>query len=723
MHPAVSATAFSLPAALLPLLSAWGWGCLLWRGRAPSLVWAIVAGTPIVSLGIFALLLAGLLTPPLAAAWCALGLAGAFRRGPHAASLPAPPLWVWLFAAAYGVLYLIHALAPEIEPDAAGYHLGLVAEWLRTGAFAPRIGFYEMLPLGVETLFAPAVALGGYPAAKLLHLAFLLLTGPLAAHLAARLALPPAAAWAGWLLYAITPATGVAASAAYSDAAAVFFSLATATALLEWRATRELPWALAAGLAGGFCYAVKLPGLLFVAAAVLFLAAHRAWIPALAASAAALVSVAPWMGRALWLTGNPLAPLGNSLFPNPHFHQWTEQSLSAFLKDYGVASWTAIPHALLLDGAALQGLLGPIWTLSPLALLALRKPAGRWLMGAALLAALPWFANAGARFLLPSLLFTGIALASAGPRFLAPSLVALHALLSWPGIVPLYANPLAWRLSELPWAAVTGQESPETYLGRRLHDYPVARMVRRHVPPGDGLLDLYALPTAYSGIVGAGSLPSVPFDQMADTLARAAAPLPESLDLLRCRFPGRFLRAVRWRLAAPFPAPWSIREVRFLHQGHARPVLRSWFLDARPSPQDAPLACDRNPATAWHTWSAAPAGSHYEVRFGRPQPLDTVEAVMPHLRGGRLRPLVEGQTMDNQWVPLHEAIEIEPLSARPLRREAVTLVRHRGLRWIVVPYRDEGHGFIGRAMSMAPQAWGVEEVARTEGARLFRLLP
>lgn len=714
--------ALSLLGALLPLAGAWGWGCIVWRGRAPGAVWAFAAGVPVLSLGVFLLLSAGWATSWAAGAVCALGLTGALGRGPRSLRLERPPWWTAPFLAAYGVLYLTHALAPEIEPDAAGYHLGLVAEWLRTGAFAARIGFYEILPLGVETLFLPAAAVGGYPAAKLVHLGFLAATGPVAARLAARLELPEWAGWAGWLLYALAPVTGVSGTSAYTDAAGVFFTTATFAALLEWRAARDRQWLLAAGLAAGFCYAVKLPGALVAAAAVVFPALHRSWRGAAVAGPAALAGAGPWIARAWWLTGNPFAPIANRFFPNPYFHEGAEQYLAAFLRGYGLTGWAAIPEALLLDGTALQGLLGPVWILAPLGILAaVRRPGARWLLGAAAIAALPWFGNAGARFLMPALPFAGIALAAALPRPLTAVTLAVHAVSCWPAVLDFYAGRDSWRLREFPWAVVSGAEPHEHYLERRLGDYRAARMIRTHVPPDEPLLDLYAIPAAYSGVVGVGPLPSVLYDQMADTLSRATAMPPESLDRLRCAFPLEFLRAVRWRLDQGFAAPWTIRELNFHYREHQRAPAPSWFLRARPAPQDAALACDRNLATGWHSWGPAAAGSFYEVRFHRPQPLDAVSAVMPYLRGGRLRPTVQGQRLDGAWIGLCGQPVIEPLTARPLRREAVAFLRHRGIRWVVVKDSPEGFGLVGRSMAMAPAAWGVEPVARAGDVRLFRL--
>jgi len=50
----------------------------------------------------------------------------------------------------YGIFYLVHALTPEIQPDALYYHLGQVAEYSRLGKFPAHIDFYSVLPQGME---------------------------------------------------------------------------------------------------------------------------------------------------------------------------------------------------------------------------------------------------------------------------------------------------------------------------------------------------------------------------------------------------------------------------------------------------------------------------------------------------------------------------------------------------------------------------------------------
>ncbi len=130
-----------------------------------------------------------------------------------------------------------HALAPEMQPDGAGYHLGLPAMWLRDGGFTGSIGFFELLPLGVETLYGAAMAVGGPSAAKLVHLTFLILTIPLVIQIARGLGLSEGVGWAGALLYCLAPVAGISGTSAYSDAALVLAHVALFVLSLEWKDT------------------------------------------------------------------------------------------------------------------------------------------------------------------------------------------------------------------------------------------------------------------------------------------------------------------------------------------------------------------------------------------------------------------------------------------------------------------------------------------------------
>jgi hypothetical protein len=78
-------------------------------------------------------------------------------------------------AIAFTVLYFFNAWAPEISPDGSGYHLTLVALYLRAHGFRPVLtNVLSTFSGGVDILFLPAFAIGKHSAAALVHFAFLI---------------------------------------------------------------------------------------------------------------------------------------------------------------------------------------------------------------------------------------------------------------------------------------------------------------------------------------------------------------------------------------------------------------------------------------------------------------------------------------------------------------------------------------------------------------------
>jgi hypothetical protein len=102
-------------------------------------------------------------------------------------------------------------------------------------------------------------------------------------------------------------------------------------------------------------------------------------------AACALVMILPWMVKNwVWLD-NPFSPFLNTLFPNPHINISFEKGYAEHMRNYdGLASRWVIPLEVTLRGNKLCGLLGPLYLLAPLALVALRHPHGRKLLVAAL---------------------------------------------------------------------------------------------------------------------------------------------------------------------------------------------------------------------------------------------------------------------------------------------------------------------------------------------------
>ena len=99
-------------------------------------------------------------------------------------------------------------------------------------------------------------------------------------------------------------------------------------------------------------------------------------------SAAAALFMLPWTVKNAVLVGNPVAPFFNRLFPNPYVTVGWEDAYRKGQKHYAVTypenrlvELMDAPLEVTVKGIRFQGLVGPIFLLAPLALLAWRHPA------------------------------------------------------------------------------------------------------------------------------------------------------------------------------------------------------------------------------------------------------------------------------------------------------------------------------------------------------------
>ena len=281
-------------------------------------------------------------------------------------------------------------------------------QWTRsdTAASPVSISFYERLPHAVEMLFVPAWLIGGSSAAK---------AGPLrvpggdpARHrsYSARAESPRyGRPYCGCILFL------------YADCRPGRDSRVQRcrSCVLHRRCNRSrLGWqGLSRGASAGFCYGVKMTGIIAVPIAMAFFLARRQWRSAFVCATAAMLTSSPWLIRNVVETGNPFAPFFNRWFPNPYFYVLTEQTLTAALRSYGIPFRERFSE--LLAGHRLHGIIGPTFMIAPLALLALRRRSGAVLVALALIFSLPWWMNAGARFLMPALPFLTLAICAAIP--------------------------------------------------------------------------------------------------------------------------------------------------------------------------------------------------------------------------------------------------------------------------------------------------------------------
>jgi hypothetical protein len=620
----------------------------------------------------------------------------------------------------YGALYLINALAPELEPDAIAYHLGLTSEYVRLGGFPSRVGFYEMLPQGLEMLFVPAFAFGQHSAARLVHCAFLLASVPLMLRIGRRLELPEGAGLAAAVLYFCAPVVGITGTSAYTDAGEVFFTLATFYALLVWRDTRDVRYLAPAGITAGFCYAVKFPGGLVAMLALAFVVAaergvHARQLALLAG--AALAVAAPWILRDVVMTGNPVAPLFNSLFPNPYFHPSMERDLAAALGSWqGVPPWR-VPYELMVGGT-FAGTMGPVFFALPLGLLALRKRAGRLCWMAAALLALPWFWNTGARFLMPALPFLALALALALPRQALWACVALQAVACWPQVVGLYHREYTWRLERIPWRAALRIQPEQAYLSSLQPAYRVARLVQDNTQPGERIFSLIAAPAAYTDREILVFWHSAQAVQLHDTL-RVAVDRNNTLFDVRAEWTPHPMSALRIRMPQASPVEWVIGEIQLFSGDYRIFGSPQWQLQAWPNVWELPLAFDENQATRWRTWDPIRAGMFVEVDFDRAQTLSGAVMTSPTA----FYPLpfdFYGRERDG-W---HLLTGRPVVTERPLgnvRMSATRAVRDAGFRYILANNGNDGNGALGADMVGHEVEWGLEKTADLGPVVLFRI--
>jgi hypothetical protein len=625
-----------------------------------------------------------------------------------------------LIFAAYFLIYLVNSMAPEVSPDGSGYHLSLVARYLREHGFH-RItwSLYASLSEGVEMLFLFAYAFGRHSAAAMLHFTFLLaLTWQIFSY-GKRAGFPLAGACAA-LLFFVSPVVGLDGVSAYNDVAlaAVAFSLFY---LLQLWADSRSPRLLAAiGILAGFSYGVKYTGWPAVAYAVGFVCwkSRRMRDGAVVAGYAALL-VAPWIIKDWLWVGNPFAPLLNQYFRNQYITISFENGYRTLFSHYNLSSLWQVPRAVTVSGE-LQGVLGPVFLLAPLALFALRLPAGRQLLAAALVFGATYFSNIGARFLIPPLPFVALALATslASMPGLPLAVVVLHAALSWPSVVPRYSVPGVMHLSKIPWRDALRLRDSGYFMRTHLpRGYSVVRLIDERTPPGSTVFSFRGLPDAYMSRRLLVEYESAGNEILGRILRGAFTPGLMPTWRLRFSFPRQPWRALRVVETANGQDLWSIHELRVFDGPHEVPRKPRWRLTADPFPWTVQDAFDNSPATLWRSGEAIHPGMFVEVNFGAAEQADTVLIeTSPDQNQIRLR--LEGMDAAGQWQTIAGGPAISD-SAQPLglRRAAARELESRGVGYIVAFDGEWG----AEDFRARQDLWGIQQVGEVEGVRLYQL--
>jgi 4-amino-4-deoxy-L-arabinose transferase-like glycosyltransferase len=694
-----------------------------------------VCGAAVLSLAVFAALAAGAAYPTVflllgaAVLWSARHLASRSpanskraRRGPVFYAFVALLL-------AYFAVYFIHAMAPEISPDGTAYHLSLVSRYLREHGFH-RIttNMYASLSQGVEMLFLFAFAFGKHSAAALVHLAFLLALAWQMVAYGRRAGFPFVAACAAFLVLA-SPVVGIDAASAYNDVAVAAIAFTVFQLLELWDSGREARLLVAIGLVAGFAYAAKYTAALAVPYAIGYVGwkSQRRWRDMAIVAAWAALLVAPWMIKNWLWVHNPVSPFFNQLFKNQYVSTDFEAEYSEYLRHYELSSLRELPMQVTTYGK-LSGLLGPVFLLTPIALVAAFRREGRRLLLAGLIFGAPYFLNVGTRFLIPPLPFIALAMAlalcsvrgSVGRGILA-AVVLVHAYLSWPSRVPKYGKDDAWRLRGIPWREALRIRSEDGYLARWVANYDAVRLIEGLTPPGSTVFTGAPIPEAYTSRRVLVEYQATENQITGRTLRVGALPEGAPTSRLHFSFARQPLRAIRIVQTAnpvgPGTALWKIHEVRIFDGERELPRRPGWRLRARPYAWGIQNAFDNSPVTFWLSGDRLRPGMYVQVEFGREEDSDALDIeTTPDQWQTRL--MLEGQAASGEWNSLASAPELTE-EARPLglRRAVARELKRRGIDYLLLFDEDNGADDLRRNT----EQWGVRLVGTAKGARLYQL--
>lgn len=477
----------------------------------------IAAGSVAFTLLVFALGRAGVLEPAvLLGLTVALAVPGlwAAREAFQGARLPlglGRLGWLLLGLAAVAlVLDLVASSAPPSSADALVYHVEFPRRWLELHRIDdPFWNYAAFYPLGIETLYAQAMAVVGHggagsamaagSTASALH-GLLTLLATVAVYGLGR-ALGGGRSLAGALAAALFALQGLVtwdSTSTFIDLGLVFYAVLAAWFAVRWvrRPSRvEAAWiGLACGGAAGAKYIGPLAVLFVLGPVALIAVLRRQRASAGWALGVALVVGAPWYVKNAIVTGNPLYPLlfGGKLW-NARAERWVSEARSTTFP--GTHSFPLriliLPLDLLLHGDRFdRGQFASTATLllAPLALVVNRT---REIVGVLAAAAgftiVWWYAVPQTRYLLPVLgVLAAVAGAALAPLLLERGLrrAAVVGVVGAAAVVWLVSSAaLTRQLLPVAFGAesrvahvqrLTGTYDAMQAIGRRLGDAPVA---------------------------------------------------------------------------------------------------------------------------------------------------------------------------------------------------------------------------------------------------------
>ena len=705
--------------------------------RLESLCLGYVAGSAVLSFIVFAIGAMGIARKGLFLSLTVVAVAALlyFRRW----LFPAAPStgeriaigWKILLAVgiiAYGNLYLRQAMAPEMSFDAMNYHLGLISLFNRAHGFVRFVDMYTGLPQGIEMLFFYAFAIGKHSAAALVHFSFFMDLAFLMVLYGKRFHCT-AAGVAGALLVFASPLVGVDGTCAYNDVglAAVTFSAVYLLAL--WRNEKSNGLLIACSIVTGFTMAVKYTAIffaLFVLLMILLGLRGRSWrtraLLVVSAGVMMSVSILPYLVRnAIWFD-DPVAFFGNSVFRNPYFHLIFEQNYAINMAHLLGLQWKEMPMQLTTGGPHVEGYLGAVFLLAPLALIGVLWPQSRLLLLAALATVITFPGARSPRYLIPALPMIAIAMAFAFRRgrwwnLLLGAVVVAHLVTSWPTHLDRWYHSPGWHILQVPWKVDFRKVPESTWLIEHSEEYAITRKMDDVLPKGEPVFSM-ACPGArsYTDREIVILFQSAPGETLGDPLYSTWNSPVAPRRLWRFRFPPADAREVRLEQRGnSFQQQWSINELHLQSNGADIPIGPAAHPYAWPNPWDVGLAFDGSGVTRWRSWEGLKPGMHFGIRFDAPTRVDGL-TILDFPDEFTSRMMLKVLTAAGQWLEEPPpALEIVP--AVDLRKEAMQNLKRGGFHYILLSRLQwNGPGYIATAPD-----WGLKLVTETLNYKVYRI--
>jgi 4-amino-4-deoxy-L-arabinose transferase-like glycosyltransferase len=647
-----------------------------------------------------------------------------FRRRAYAPSFPPLPGWqaaLAIPAAAFAVWGFVHAMAPELSPDGSAYHLGNVARYYREHGFSViTTSMYANLSQGLEMLFLFAFGFGRHSGAALMHFAYFLCLPWLMLSYGRRFGFPSSGACAA-VAVLVSPVVGIDGASAYNDVAVAAVLFGSFYLLRIWEQTGNHGVLIPAGLLAGFAFAIKYTAFPAAPFALAFVAWKRApWRRTVWMTACAALMIGPWLIKNTIVVSNPVSPFFNRWFPNPYFHPSAEEQYRRDMQTYGLQDRRVIPIEVTVRGEALNGFLGPLFLLTPLALLALRQREGRLLLAAGVVYLLPYPGNIGTRFLIPPLPFWALALALAFDRFPRALVVVTlaHCISAWPSVLNYYCKPYAWRFDAFEWRAALRWESEHDFLVRKCFPYQVARLVQEGTPAGARIISPGQVAEAYTNRDVLVVYQSAEGQRLGTQLY---APVIRDWVASRrhlFRFPRISTAGVRVvQLNSHDRDEWYVSELHVYSGGAELERRPQWRLRADPMPWEVGEAFDNSIMTGWRSWRPIRPGMTIEVRFPSAVGIDQVAIDSPGVEYSSAMAL-EILNGNGQWMRL-DSKPTPYLLGHPLdlRRAATEVLASNGITHVLLHEGDH----MAPDVEQRAQDWSLTKIGERAGFRLYSI--